>query len=68
MANRSRRAVESPTGSTTEPEFELTDEQWQLISDLFPEPPETRGSMDAVRGKRGSCFNMPAFPNRRVAL
>ena len=39
MTDRSRRAVESPTGSTTEPEFELTDEQWQLISDLFPEPP-----------------------------
>lgn len=38
MANRSRRALESPTGSTMEPEFELTDEQWNLISDLFPEP------------------------------
>lgn len=39
MANRSRRAVESPTGSTMEPEFELTDEQWKLIADLFPESP-----------------------------
>lgn len=39
MANRSRRAVETPTGSTTEPEFELTDEQWNLIADLFVEPP-----------------------------
>ena len=38
MANRSRWAVESPTGSMMEPNcFELTDEQWQLISDLFPE-------------------------------
>ena len=38
MANRSRRAVESPSGSMMEPNvFELTDEQWQLISDLFPE-------------------------------
>ena len=37
MANRSRGAVESPAGSTMEPEFELTDEQWHLISDLFPE-------------------------------
>jgi len=37
MTNRSRRAVESPAGSTTEPEFELTDEQWSLIEDLFPE-------------------------------
>ena len=39
MANRSRRAVESPAGSTTEPEFELTDEQWNLIAGLFPETP-----------------------------
>jgi len=39
MANRSRRAVELPTGSTMEPEFELTDEQWNLIADLFPESP-----------------------------
>lgn len=39
MANRSRRAVETPAGSTTEPEFELTDEQWNLIADLFVEPP-----------------------------
>ena len=37
MTDRSRRAVETPTGSTMEPEFELTDEQWNLISDLFPE-------------------------------
>lgn len=37
MADRSRGAVESPAGSTMEPEFELTDEQWHLISDLFPE-------------------------------
>ena len=37
MATRSRGAVESPAGSTMEPEFELTDEQWKLISDLFPE-------------------------------
>lgn len=39
MATQSHRAVESPVGSTTEPEFELTDEQWHLISDLFPEKP-----------------------------
>lgn len=37
MTKRSRRAVESPTGSTTEPFFELTDEQWNLIADWFPE-------------------------------
>ena len=39
MANRSRRVVETPAGSTTEPELELTDEQWNLIADLFVEPP-----------------------------
>lgn len=37
MANRSRRAAEPPTGSTTDLDFELTDEQWSLISDLFPQ-------------------------------
>jgi transposase len=37
MANRSRRTVESSAGSKTEPVFELTDEQWNLISDLFPD-------------------------------
>ena len=39
MNKRSRAAVESPTGSKMEPEFELTDERWQLIEDLFPESP-----------------------------
>ena len=39
MANRSRRVVKLPAGSTTEPEYELTDEQWHLIADLFPETP-----------------------------
>lgn len=39
MTKRSRPAVESPEGSKTEPGFELTDEQWLLIEDLFPETP-----------------------------
>jgi transposase len=39
MKKRSRPAVESPAGSKMEPEFELTDERWQLIKDLFPETP-----------------------------
>ena len=39
MANRSRRVVESPAGSTMEPTSELTDERWQLIFDLFSENP-----------------------------
>ncbi len=29
-------------GSRTEPELQLTDEQWFLIADLFPNPPMTR--------------------------
>jgi len=37
MTNRSRRAVEPSAGSKTEPDFELTDERWHLISDLFPD-------------------------------
>jgi transposase len=39
MASRSRRTVESSTGSMMEPEFLLEDEQWNLIADLFPESP-----------------------------
>ncbi len=39
MTNRSRETVEPSSGSKTEPVFELTDEQWNLISDLFPEQP-----------------------------
>ena len=39
MKERSRLAVESPEGSKMEPDCELTDEQWQLIEDLFSEPP-----------------------------
>jgi len=39
MPNRSRRTVESSAGSKTEPDLELSDEQWNLISDLFPEQP-----------------------------
>jgi len=31
-------AVGASTGSKTEPTVELTDEQWSLIADLFPEP------------------------------
>lgn len=39
MAKHSRRAVETPTEAKTESGFELTDEQWDLISEFFPEPP-----------------------------
>lgn len=39
MNERSCLVVESPLGSTQEACFELTDEQWFLIRDLFPETP-----------------------------
>ena len=39
MSNRSRLAVETPAGSTMDTQYELTDEQWRLISDLFVEAP-----------------------------
>lgn len=32
-------ALETPAVSAMEPEFELTDEQWNLIADLFIEHP-----------------------------
>ena len=40
MANQSSLALETPVVSATEPEFELTDEQWNLIAELFIESPE----------------------------
>lgn len=39
MIKRSSPAVKPPEGSKMEPEFELTDEQWNLIKDLFIETP-----------------------------
>lgn len=37
MNVRSREAVEPPAGSMMEPDFALTNEQWSLIKDFFPE-------------------------------
>ena len=39
MAKRSPVALEASTESAMEPELELTDEQWNLIADLFVECP-----------------------------
>ena len=40
MSHRSHSAeAESNVGSMMEPEYELTDDQWGLISDLFVDPP-----------------------------
>ena len=33
---------EALAGSKTEPDFQLTDEQWNLISEFFPDPPSNR--------------------------
>ena len=45
MRKRSRSETSvSNAGSRTEPEYEFTDEQWQLIADLFPNPkPSKKG-------------------------
>ena len=45
MSKRSRkRRPKARAGSRTEPEHELTDEQWLLIVDLFPHrPPSAKG-------------------------
>ena len=37
MSDRSREATCSPAGSRMEPKYELTEKQWLLIADLFPE-------------------------------
>lgn len=53
-------------GSTTEPEYELTDEQWNLIADLFPELPRSpRGGRPAA-GSR-ACFEGICWVLRRGA-
>lgn len=39
--SRSSGAALAPAGSTTEPAFELNDEQWLQIADLFPESPRS---------------------------
>lgn len=42
MTDRSREPeVKISAGSRMEPKFELTDEQWRLIADLFPHTPRT---------------------------
>lgn len=50
MPKRSRRhRAKARAGSRMEPELELTDEQWSLISDLFPlRPPSAKGGRPQV--------------------
>jgi hypothetical protein len=37
--SRPEHGVLEVAGSTTVPQFQLSDNQWFLISDLFPDPP-----------------------------
>ena len=52
MATRSHDHQDSvvSTGSKTDSKFELSDEQWELIEDLFPwEPPGSKGGRPRVK-------------------
>lgn len=50
MSNRTREAsLEADTGSKMEPELQLTDDQWNLISEFFPDPPpDPKGGRPAI--------------------
>lgn len=54
MRKRSRPGTDVPAaGSRMEPEYELTNEQWQLIADLFPHnPPSSSGGRPRVEPRR----------------
>ena len=56
MRNRSRRGTSVlKAGSRTEPKYQLTDEQWQLIADLFPhQRPAVKGGRP--RAAPRACF------------
>ena len=56
MSKRSRkRRAKARAGSRTEPELQLTDEQWLLIADLFPdEPPSEQGGRPRCSARE--CF------------
>lgn len=53
--SRDWQALGAATGSTTEPN-ELSDEQWSLIADLFPEPKQSpQGGRPPAPAR--ACFN-----------
>ena len=56
MRKRSRKGTSVPkSGSRTEPKYELTDEQWQLIADLFPhKKPSRKGGRPGADPR--ACF------------
>lgn len=54
------------SGSTKEPEFELNDEQWKLIADLFPKPRRSPEGGRPPAESRG-CFEGICWVLRRGA-
>ena len=67
MSQRSHSAeAESNVGSRMEPEFELTDEQWGLISDLFDDPPPSPLG-GRPRASSRDCFEAIAWVLRTGA-
>ncbi|MEM8945747.1 MAG: transposase [Planctomycetota bacterium] len=67
MPTRSYSAdVDSGVGSRAEPEFELADEEWSLISDLFDDPsPSPLGG--CRRASSRACFEAIAWVLRTGA-
>ena len=67
MSKRSHSAkAESNVGSRMEPEFELTDDQWGLISDLFEDPPPSPLG-GRPRASARECFEAIAWVLRTGA-
>lgn len=67
MTQRSRSAAaENDVESRQEPEFELTNEQWDLISDLFASPPPSPVG-GRPRASARCCFEAIAWVLRSGA-
>jgi transposase len=64
--SREEAAIAACAESKTEPENELTDEQWSLIADLFPESdPSPQGGRPTVPARQ--CFEGICWVLRRGA-
>ena len=67
MSNRSHTAeAESKAGSRMEPKFELTDDQWGLISELFTDQPASPLG-GRPRASSRACFEAIAWVLRTGA-